>query len=79
MFSAGPGDSGTGGGLVTGSSAVDDGAGIMDGGWTGDWGSWAAVARRIISTTVGMPTSPWQTSAQRPQPTQAMVSSRWMK
>ncbi len=36
-------------------------------------------ARRIISTTLGIPISPWHTAAQRPQPTQAMASSRWMK
>ena len=41
--------------------------------------SFAAVARRIISTTLGIPTSPWHTAAQRPQPTQAIESSRWMK
>ena len=35
--------------------------------------------RRSSSTTSGMPTSPWQTSVQRPQPTQATERSRWTK
>ena len=50
-------------------------------GWTGSClvTQFSGAARRIISTTLGMPMSPWQTAAQRPQPTQAMDSSRWMK
>ncbi len=41
--------------------------------------SLSVVARRIISTTLGIPMSPWHTIAQRPQPMQATDSSRWMK
>jgi hypothetical protein len=47
--------------------------------WAGSFLAVSGAARRIISTTLGMPISPWQTAAQRPQPTQAMASSRWMK